>query len=409
MKSPSVGCVYRKGDKVFANLMMRIFNAILSCYLCSLLMSCNMTGNLHRAARRDLLQDSIINHGFLGVSIYEPARKKYWYQYQSDKYFIPASNVKLFTLYAGLQYLGDSIPAIEYALTDSVTWIRPTGDPTLLHPDFPVQRVISFLRQAGRVNIDWPGQYKLPLLYGHGWQVEDVLDGNGLPRTAMPVYGNEIGYLKKDDDKISVDKDNGAVSTKILSDVLQKNVAISKPNGHLQWVKLYSRPADSIYIPMMHRSDNFFAEQVLLMAAQSYTGSMDEMVLIDSMMKTKLAGIPRQPRWADGSGLSRYNLFTPASMVYVLEKLMEENGLNRMKTILPTGGEGTLKNYFKADSNYIFAKSGTLGNNQALSGYLLTKKGKWLIFSIMVNHYRSAATPVRRKIETFLQGIRDNY
>jgi D-alanyl-D-alanine carboxypeptidase/D-alanyl-D-alanine-endopeptidase (penicillin-binding protein 4) len=84
-------------------------------------------------------------------------------------------------------------------------------------------------------------------------------------------------------------------------------------------------------------------------------------------------------------------------------------GLERMKVILATGGEGTLAAYYKKDAGFIYAKTGTLSNNCALSGYLITNKGKLLIFSILANNYITPATPIRRSVERFLQGIREKY
>ena len=47
--------------------------------------------------------------------------------------------------------------------------------------------------------------------------------------------------------------------------------------------------------------------------------------------------------------------------------------MDRMKKILPTGGTGTLKNYYRTDSGYVFAKTGSLSNVLCLSGYIYTK------------------------------------
>jgi serine-type D-Ala-D-Ala carboxypeptidase/endopeptidase (penicillin-binding protein 4) len=111
----------------------------------------------------------------------------------------------------------------------------------------------------------------------------------------------------------------------------------------------------------------------------------------------------------DGSGLSRYNLFTPKDFIYILHKMKNEFGWERLKNILPTGGTGTLSSYYKKETGFIYAKTGTLSNNCALSGYLLTKKGKFLIFSVLANGYITGATPVRKAVEQFLIGIREKY
>jgi D-alanyl-D-alanine carboxypeptidase/D-alanyl-D-alanine-endopeptidase (penicillin-binding protein 4) len=160
---------------------------------------------------------------------------------------------------------------------------------------------------------------------------------------------------------------------------------------------------------MMHRSDNFFAEQTLLMASNEHLGYMSDEKIIDTILNFDLKDVPQRPRWVDGSGLSRYNLFTPQSFVYILNKIKNEFGWERIKNILPTGGTGTLSSYYKNDSGYIYAKTGTLSNNCALSGYLITKKGKILIFSVLANNYITNSVPVKKAVEQFLLAIRENY
>ena len=67
----------------------------------------------------------------------------------------------------------------------------------------------------------------------------------------------------------------------------------------------------------------------------------------------------------------------------------KEIPLQNLLDYFPVGGEtGTLKSWYANDKPFVYAKSGTLSNNYSLSGYLVTKKGKILIFSYMNNHYR---------------------
>lgn len=89
--------------------------------------------------------------------------------------------------------------------------------------------------------------------------------------------------------------------------------------------------------------------------------------------------------------------------------MKNEFGWDRVKNILPTGGTGTLSSYYKKEGGFIYAKTGTLSNNCALSGYMITKKGKLLIFSVLANNYRTGATPVRKAVEQFLVGIREKH
>jgi len=83
--------------------------------------------------------------------------------------------------------------------------------------------------------------------------------------------------------------------------------------------------------------------------------------------------------------------------------------MNRIKVVFPTGGTGTISNYYKADSGYIFAKTGSLSGVVALSGFLYTRKNKLLIFSVLINNHQSAPFLVRKAIEKFLQGVRNKY
>jgi D-alanyl-D-alanine carboxypeptidase/D-alanyl-D-alanine-endopeptidase (penicillin-binding protein 4) len=89
--------------------------------------------------------------------------------------------------------------------------------------------------------------------------------------------------------------------------------------------------------------------------------------------------------------------------------MKKEFGLARMEALLPTGGTGTLANYYKKDSSYIFAKTGSLSGVVALSGYLVTKKGHLLIFSVLINNYTAGGTAVRKNIEKLIEMIREKY
>jgi len=131
--------------------------------------------------------------------------------------------------------------------------------------------------------------------------------------------------------------------------------------------------------------------------------------IIDTLLKSDLKDLPDKPRWVDGSGLSRYNLFSPDDFVWLLQKMKSEFGMDRLKHILATGGTGTLSNFFKEERGVLFAKTGTLSGQVALSGFLYTKKNKLFVFSILVNNHNGSATAVRKSTEAFLKSIREQY
>lgn len=81
--------------------------------------------------------------------------------------------------------------------------------------------------------------------------------------------------------------------------------------------------------------------------------------------------------------------------------------MDRIKTIFPTGGKGTLSNYYLEESGQLFAKTGTLSGVVAISGFVYSKKGKLLIFSVLVNNHNGSATDVRHAVERFIRKIRE--
>jgi D-alanyl-D-alanine carboxypeptidase/D-alanyl-D-alanine-endopeptidase (penicillin-binding protein 4) len=192
-----------------------------------------------------------------------------------------------------------------------------------------------------------------------------------------------------------------------LEDTLHKRIglAVMPPKG--TYTILRSIPVDSLFTPMMERSDNFFAEQTLMMAASRLCDTISSAHTISYLLANDLKSLPHPPQWEDGSGLSRYNLFTPRDFVRVLTLMQEQFPKERLWKIFPTGGKGTLKNYYQQQS--VHAKTGTLNGVVALSGYLETRKKKTLIFSVMVNNHHESPSSVRRAVERLLTMVSKEY
>jgi D-alanyl-D-alanine carboxypeptidase/D-alanyl-D-alanine-endopeptidase (penicillin-binding protein 4) len=91
----------------------------------------------------------------------------------------------------------------------------------------------------------------------------------------------------------------------------------------------------------------------------------------------------------DGSGLSRHNLVTPAALVQLYTYMAKQSRYASVwYDALPVGGvDGTLKSRFadSRTSGNVHAKTGTIDQVSALSGYVTTSTGEKLVFSIIVN------------------------
>ena len=161
---------------------------------------------------------------------------------------------------------------------------------------------------------------------------------------------------------------------------------------------------------MMYESDNFVAEQLLLLCAGVKYDTLQQEKIIPWVKDSLFGALPTPPRWVDGSGLSRYNLITPRYLTGVLQRLYREQPHERLFSLFPAGGvSGTLAEWYRGPDGkpFVFAKSGSMSGVQCLSGYLLTKSGKTLIFSFMHNNFVGSAKPWKQEMQRFLLRIRE--
>ncbi len=410
-----------------------------------------------RLATQSFKESPAFSQGFAGLAVFGPQENKMIYEYNAEKYFTPASNVKLLTFYTGLKLLGDSVPALLYVVQNDSLLLMGTGDPSFLNPDLPESSVLKFLETRNE-KLFYLQPSEEEKYFGPGWSWDDYNSYYSVERTSFPIYGNRVNFVLNSGKELEVfpkrfqdsliTQSNSPISSpgikrdmttnsfiytpytssrdldqnipfkyssellvNLLRDTLGKEVRILREfdiSGK-QTKMLYSIPSDSLYKRMMEVSDNFIAEQILLMVSQQLTGEQKTDNAIDHMLKTHLADLPDAPKWVDGSGLSRYNLITPRSVIKLLLKIKEEVNEERLFNMLATGGKtGTLKNNYAAPVPYIFAKTGTLRNNHSLSGYLRAKSGKILLFSFMNNNYTVPTNDLKAQMEIILWDFYEN-
>jgi len=97
----------------------------------------------------------------------------------------------------------------------------------------------------------------------------------------------------------------------------------------------------------------------------------------------------------DGSGLSRHNLITPASVVQVYAYMAKQSRYSQSwrDSLTIAGVDGTLRNRFRGTraNNNVRGKTGTIDQVSALSGYVKTASGEELAFSMVVNGVAQAS------------------
>jgi D-alanyl-D-alanine carboxypeptidase/D-alanyl-D-alanine-endopeptidase (penicillin-binding protein 4) len=183
-----------------------------------------------------------------------------------------------------------------------------------------------------------------------------------------------------------------------------------------------SIPLSEIVTTLNRESSNLYAEQVIrTLGVEQPADSVDDDVEIGSgemgveaAMRTYVRAQIDTSRiqFADGSGLSRHNLVTPRSVVTLLTYLWNHPDAAVKRSFydsLPVGGEnGTLEYRFRGTAQargQVRAKTGTLSNASALSGYVRTADGTPLAFAILCNHHITDSDFVREAQDIIVNAL----
>ncbi len=112
----------------------------------------------------------------------------------------------------------------------------------------------------------------------------------------------------------------------------------------------------------------------------------------------------------DGSGLSGHDLVAPRALTQMLVYAAKQKWAASYKAALPVGGvDGTLASRFLPPGSTlkgkVFAKTGTLGESRALSGYLTAASGGTVVFSVMVDNHRPGDPADRVAMDRMVEAI----
>ena len=146
-----------------------------------------------------------------------------------------------------------------------------------------------------------------------------------------------------------------------------------------------SPPLRDIIQHTNRKSDNFFAEHLFrsLSASGSTSASARRVKDLLAAAGADTDGISIQ----DGSGLSRKDMITPASMAALLAYMNRHPAAGAFRQSLPQGGGSgsTLRN--RMGNVPVRAKTGSLLSVRCLSGYVEGPQGQTITFVLMANNY----------------------
>ena len=177
----------------------------------------------------------------------------------------------------------------------------------------------------------------------------------------------------------------------------------------------WSRPLSVIAGYFMKVSQNFYAETLLkALDIPAMTGVGTSATIRGGraeVMKTLGTwGIPAgSVVMDDGSGLSRYDYVTADAIVAILKHMWNDEKLRGPFTaLLPVAGhDGTLDTRMRSTvlDAKVEAKTGTIANVRSLSGYLETRSGERIVFSMIANNFTATSAAVDAVVEKALARI----
>lgn len=162
---------------------------------------------------------------------------------------------------------------------------------------------------------------------------------------------------------------------------------------------------------LMKLSQNLYAETFLRTLGRLKGAGGDAESGIDVVKKVLASwGAPvNELVLADGSGLSRYNLVSPALVVAVLEHVHADDRLRGpFIASLPVAGKaGTLSNRMKGTiaEGQVQAKTGSFTNARSIAGFVNSADGEPLVFDIMTNNYAAPTSQVDRVSDAIVAAL----
>ena len=377
-------------------------------------------------SKNENLKNSIVS-----IAVKQLDKKKKISGININTFMTPASNTKILTVFGSIS-AGDTIPSIKYRISSDTLRISPTGYPIIAHPKYDDADLEKFIKSFSHIVYHKPSSDIDR--YGPAWAWDDFKYYFQAERSEMPIYGNVIQIVKLSNDSIEVSPDifkmtlNMEQKEKVSRDNKENNFFINPSliklgdtiyhpfitsrKNTINLLKKYLNTSVSfdeeglknhktwnsnvkakIYSAVIKDSDNLISESLAANISLRY----NDTISVEKGLKKTLNNLDdNKIQLYDGSGLSRYNLIQPSSIVSSLEKINYYYDFEKIKEIFPT-------NYIINDTEtFVWGKTGTLKNNHNYSGYLTTDRGKQYVFSIMINHFTEDLDKIKSAIVDFL-------
>lgn len=417
------------------------------------------------------IRQSGINKGAVSVSVKDAQTGKTVYGLNDRQPSMPASTLKLVTLSASLDTLGENYEFATklYKTSNNELYLKLSADPFLSSDDLK-----NLAETASKKNIFEPKAFYIDdfvfdnVEWGEGWQWDDDLnslmpkfssyniDGNLLSVVISPTssgapaeirtakfYPVTFMNLVKTSSVNSVNLSrNNSISPDIITveGTVQKQfiekIPVNNPKRYftlrledaLRSAKLgyYGNfpskklPADKIYFvaevkhpinsavnKILHDSNNMVAETVFKSAGAKFANGTGT---LENSQKMLYEYLKKSDINFDDVKIVDGSGVSKNNIVtadFMTDFLIKNK--DKLKENLPTAGEGTLTNRMLYFKDNIRAKTGTLSDVSSIAGYITSRSGKTYVFDIIINDAKSKSGEKKSLEEYILREIYANY
>lgn len=212
--------------------------------------------------------------------------------------------------------------------------------------------------------------------------------------------------------------DPAALLVQELQKVLEENGIILLPEtistGNIQnkiLLFVHESPSLAEIIKVLnHESMNLYAEHLCKHLGLVMNGEGSTEAGVKAMVNYwRNRGIDTEFFFmADGSGLSRANAISAATLTDILLEMKKSRHFDVFQASIPlTGLEGTQQFYFNDSflKGKAHAKSGSMSRVRSFAGYMTTRNGTQLAFAIIINNYSGSSSTAAQKLETLMENI----
>ena len=379
----------------------------------------------------------------VSVSVKDAETGKVIYKLNDKQPTMPASTLKLITLGASLDTLGDDYEFSTklYKTTNNDLYLKLGADPFLTSAGLNslMEKAVKD-KKITSPKIIYIDDYIFDKTeWGEGWQWDDDLnplmpkfssyniDKNLLsiiisptnPGSPAQIYTNKfypITFMNLvttgTENDIELNRNN-SIAPNILniSGTINKQITEEIPinNPKRYFILRLEDAIKSVKMSdkaILMNSNNFVAETVFKLAGAKFvnnTGSLSHsQEMLDAYFK-KIGVNALDIKIVDGSGVSKNNIITTDFMT---DYLVKQSKNEAFKNALPTSGEGTLRNRMLYFKDNLRAKTGTLSDVSGIAGYITSRSGKTYAFDIMINDPKTKSND-KKSLEEYI--IRDIY